>query len=545
MKLQRRFVAVIIVLLIAWQFWNITLLAPSPPSLAPAAPTALAPFHTAFHAVQVMPPDSVTLPERWVEKLLHFYRTHGAENYCAEARRFVLDALVASDPAFTPELAELLQRQYRMHEAVAKGSPFTNQTYLIWSLSGGLGNRFQSLVSTFMLALLSGRVLLLKDWFTPLPKNSKHNKPLIFSVPYTDEYQLEALEKLFWFSNPLIPETEPRAGNSKLLCSIFPMMTMTDFHAQYPSHFGDIRRIRPSKLGHVKIDLSARHDKKLLRWSRVACGNVSDHSKDSDTMFNSNRSYFWPETFVYIWTNQYFLPLLFANPFHGAQMKRLLPVKPYSTLLRLLVIPSRDVMQRVSSFFDHQQRQFPDRPLVPGKYVALQVRAFSFPEMPDLAKAFLKCLRGSMKQHAEPFFLASMHEPIRSAFASTYNSSILRVQSEKVAGDQHTGKGAEADIEALVDMLLLALGKSVLLSPGSTFGTFSAAFGEIPAIRVNWKNLRTQQPLCETLRSLQPCFGSWFKYDHLFQRSNLGSNKTTGNDIPCTLKLVPTDVMFC
>ncbi|CUG87889.1 galactoside 2-alpha-L-fucosyltransferase-like protein, putative [Bodo saltans] len=545
MKLHRRLVFIILALLISWQFWNIVSLAPSPAPLQSPTITLVSP--TSTESTQQSEPDKdlANLPERWVETLLHFYRLHGADNYCSEVRRFVLDTLVASDSAFTPELAALLQRQHRMHEAVANGTPLSNQTYLIWSLSGGLGNRFQSLVSTFMLALLSERVLLLKDWFTPLPKNSKHNKPLIFPAPYTDEYQLEALQKLFWFSNPLVSESQPRAENSKLICPIFPMMTVSQFQSQYPSHFGDAKRAVPSKLGHVKIDLSARHDKKLLRWTRVACGNVSDHSKDSDTKFNSDRMhFFFPETFVYIWTNQYFLPLLFANPFHGAQMRRLLPVKPYSTLLRLLVIPSADVMRRVALFFDMQEKRFPQQPLVPGKYVALQVRAFSFPEMPDLAKAFLKCLKGSSKRHGEPFFLASMHEPIRSAFASTYNASILRMQSERVAGDQHTGKGADADIEALVDMLLLALGNKVFLSPGSTFGTFSAAFGDIPAVRVNWKEMNSQRSVCEALLSLQPCFGSWYKYDHLFQRSNLGSNRSN-NDIPCTLRPLPTDVMFC
>lgn len=543
MRSQRRTLGIVIVVLLLWQFWHFGAVHTSPigPIVPSAVPAALvhAPLPTHQPSTRASQP-----PKRWIEKLLQFYRDTGDEDYCTKARAFALDELMASDPTFTPQLAALIRSHYRIHDAVAQGTPAKNQTYLIWSLSGGLGNRFQSLVSTFMLALLSGRVLLLKDWFTPLPKNSKNNKPMIFPAQYTDEYQLEALEKLFWFSNPLVAESSPRPSNSRLICPIFPMMTVTEFQQLYPHHFGDSKRAAPWRLGHVKIDLSARHDKKLLRWSRVACGNVSNHAKDSDSPSRIDRELFFPETFVYIWTNQYFLPLLFANPYHGERMRELLPTRPYSTLLRLLVLPSSEVMRRVALFFDNQVKSFPKHPLNPGQYVALQIRAFSFPEMPDLAKAFLKCFQE--RQLPEPFFLASMHEPIRSVFSGSYNATMMRVQSEKAAGDQHTGKGAEADIEALVDMLLLALSKRLFLSPGSTFGTFAAAFGEVPAVRVNWKDIRRERgSLCEALPSLQPCFGSWHKYDHIFQRSNLGTRRLSGNDIPCALRPLPVDVMFC
>lgn len=547
MRLQRRIAVAGIFTLILWQFWYLgrSLRAPDEPVDIPTATLPPRPVPPRVDAVPVsIRNESENI--RWVEKLLNFYRSHGDEKYCESARKFAFDMLFASDPSFTPELGRLLKRQFLMHDAVANGTPYKNQTYLIWSLSGGLGNRFQSLVSTFMLALLSGRVLLLKDWFTPLPKNSKSNRPMIFPSPYTDEYQMEALEKLFWFSNPLVPEKSARPLNSRLLCPIFPMMTVSEFQEKYPSHFGKATKILPFKLGHVKIDLSARHDKKLVRWSRVACGNVSDHSMDSNTPTHIHRKRFFSETFVYVWTNQYFLPLLFANPFHGEYMQKILPIRPYSTLIKLLVLPSSVVMGRVARFFDDQRQRFPQRPLVPGAYAALQVRAFSFAEMPDLSSAFLRCFQQDRIDDREPFFLATMHDQIRSAFSNTYNLSVLRAQSSKSAGDQHTGKGSEPDVEALVDMLLLALGKKIFLSPGSTFGTFAAAFGEVPAVRVDWKVLRGNQGnLCNALPSLQPCFGSWYRYDHLFQRSNLGSNKTVGNDVPCQLLPLKAGVMFC
>lgn len=496
--------------------------------------------------------ESVTLAKRgrWIEEILSFFEAYQAnqkdsQDYCVSIREHIWGMLLTQQAGFTSELRELLQEHYQMHQSVAEGRPQPNQTYLIWSLSGGLGNRFQALASTFVAALLSKRVLLLKDWFTPLPANSKHNKPMIFSANYTTEYAMEALEKLFWSSNPTVVETNPRPPNSELLCPIFPMMSLTEFYAKYPDAFENEKthRVQSSRSGHVKIDISARHDAKLLRWSRFACAKLDNHCCDTD--FPSGHipfDRFFPEKFVYVWTNQYYLPLLFANPHHGATLRRLLPVKPFSTLVRLLVIPSHGVMRRVASFFDNQRRAFPSAPLLPGTYDALQVRAFSFKEMPALAAAFHTCYR----KPSSPFFLATMHDDIRSNFEQKYNASLLRVLSTKVAGDQMTGKGISADVEALVDMLLLALGRRVLLSAGSTFGVFSAAYGELPAVRVNWKASHAAPgDICEPMTSDQPCFGSWHKYDHLMQRSNLGSGRLAGNDIPCTLLRLPEGVMSC
>jgi hypothetical protein len=208
-------------------------------------------------------------------------------------------------------------------------------------------------------------------------------------------------------------------------------------------------------------------------------------------------------------------------------------------------------MRRVDAFFEDQRSRFPQSPLQPGQFDALQIRAFSFKEMPDLAATFMSCFQrdGDL---GSPFFLATMHEPIRSHFEKRFKPSSLRTLSARVAADQMTGKGADSDIESLVDMIILALSRRLFMSPGSTFGMFSAAFGEMQAIRVNWKQ-RLQQPtaqlvdgkICERVPSFQPCFASWYKYDHLLQRSNLGSQRPSGNDVPCTLRPMPKDTMFC
>jgi hypothetical protein len=117
-------------------------------------------------------------------------------------------------------------------------------------------------------------------------------------------------------------------------------------------------------------------------------------------------------------------------------------------------------MRRVSGFFrDHFSASI-GGPLRPGSYVAVQVRAFSYKEMPDLANAFHHCVEQARGLgDPQPFFLATMHDAIRSNFARRYDASILRTQSARVAGDQLTRKGAAADVEALTDMILLAIGR--------------------------------------------------------------------------------------
>ena len=116
------------------------------------------------------------------------------EAFCAAQRERLWHSLRAHA---APLLVKKLDEQRRRHEAVARGQPLPGQKYLVWSLSGGLGNRFLSLASTFMAAVLAERVFLMKDWFTPLPRGNTKQIPVIIPAPNSTEYFLEDLKRLF------------------------------------------------------------------------------------------------------------------------------------------------------------------------------------------------------------------------------------------------------------------------------------------------------------------------------------------------------------
>ena len=541
------------------------------------------------------------LHQRWVDELLAVFRDWGANStqarrvegeesrdecdegtavedcaFCRHMRSIVWARFVESPPHLrktssagyvSASLQRALRRQLAMHRAVEDGRPMPGQKYVVWSLSGGLGNRFQSLASTFVLALVSRRVLLLKDWFMPLPPNSKHNVPIVFPNSRTDEYPLEPLQKLFWDGGKggnTGLETGPRSPLEALMCPLLPMMSLTRFRRKYPSEFGAAKghgAVAPSSLDHVKVDISARHDKSLRRWNRFLCSDTAlgadvASSSDFKPSFATKRkgavsmTTFFDEKFVYVWTNQYYLPGLFANPAHADELHDMFPNQPsmqvYNLLVKLLVIPSRPVMATVASFAAANVE------LDVGRHVSLQIRAFQVHVMDHMARGFDECL-GMLRRSNESkivsrsFFLASMHPPVRAFLIKAHGSGVVKSLAP-ASSEQGTGRGPRLDQEALADMVLLAMSRHVFISPGSTFGSFIGAFGDILPRMTRWYlhgdvGRHTLESMCPLVASTQPCFAAWFKYDHLFHRSSVGSNAS--NELSCGLRAIPSHAMHC
>jgi hypothetical protein len=382
------------------------------------------------------------------------------------------------------------------------------------------------------------------------------------------------------------------------MCPFLPMMSLTRFRRMYPAMFGAEEPSGPvakSMPAHIKVDISARHDKALVRWNRLLCAATDQAERDGfSPSFRAggggagSSTLFFHERFVYIWTNQYFLPIFFANPHHADAMHRLFPQglvgaqgragdgsegsssSVYNLLVKLLVIPGRRVMTSVASFAQANAA------VRIGRHVSLQVRAFQLHVMEQMAMGFDACLQkhvgqtqhgssneavdhGTKRQAVSrlllpsPVFLASMHVPVRQYFARTYTDGFVRALAPPT-GEQGTGRGPSLDQDALADLVLLSLSAHVFISPGSTFGSFVGAFGDITPRVVRWylrgdaavaqkSSGAAFDAMCPRVPSTQPCFGAWFKYDHLFQKSSLGSNAT--NRFSCALRALPDDVMHC
>ena len=438
-----------------------------------------------------------------------------------------------------PPLFAALEELRHRHKAVADGKPLDGQKYIVWSLSGGIGNRLLSLSSTLVAAILSQRVLLMKDWFTPLPRAGTKQEAVFLmkeAMPNAlgqDQQRLEDLWKLFDFDSQ---GKSTRASNSDFVCPLLPMMSLTEFRLKYPDMFtpdGKEKNNGRSSDEHVMLDIRSRHDKKLFGWNRLLCTNMSGGAGSKDGLL------FYPEKFVYIWTNQYYLPALFANPIHGPQLRSYFPVDkpgPYDTMVRLLMIPSLPVVKRLQDFFRKTH-------LSPKRFTSAQVRAFQVNAIAGLAEAFDRCMKADHAvDRIHPFFLASMHQPVREYFAKHYGPIAKTLAPPR--HDQPTGQ-VEGDQEALADMLILSLSSELYLSHGSTFGTFSAAYGGIVPHVVAGRQVANkvcQSPDGKAKAALpkdgtfQPCFGSWYHYDHLAHRQK---------EIRCELMPIPEHVMSC
>eukprot|EP00760_Papus_ankaliazontas_P002048 PhM_4_TR10809/c0_g3_i1/m.60641/K13681/FUT; xyloglucan fucosyltransferase len=385
----------------------------------------------------------------------------------------------------TEDFKALLRRQRQLHELVASGQEPPDQKYLVWSLSGGVGNRVQSLVSTFMAAALSGRVFLMKDWFM-------QNKPRVSKAKRVKDLQYEELDVLL---------NESWRRNDELLCPVLPMMSLRDFAAKYPHYFKDSQYAEE----HVKVDITARHDISNKRWERLLCNNLTDS---------------FSHKFVYIWTNQYFLPLLFANPIHADQMKRMFPDDDaFGPLVRFVFVPHRSITQRAHTFVcKHFQ----------GKRVTgLQVRSFRPTGMEQLAAAFGDCA-DALHKNTDVYFVASMHEPVRKTLNARYPGRIVVLDAAR--HQQFTGDVGH-DREAISDMFILMHTDDFILSPGSTFGMVAAGYRSYLPVRTHPLRGGKAAP-CSRMSSAQPCFGSWLSYDFISQKSQQGIYKCKAKPIP-------------
>jgi hypothetical protein len=344
------------------------------------------------------------------------------------------------------------------------------------------------------------------------------------------------------------------------------MMALRDFRALYPHEFDrssaatTVRTSDPrSHVEHAKVDVAAKHDRTLRRWNRFLCTNMTTpveytpalnggalaapgwsvravapphRGSPSAASEGDPMRFFFPERFVYVWTNQYFLPAFYANPFHNAQMRAWFPDdRPYRTLVRALVLPSQPVARAVRAFFTAHA-------IAPLTYDALQIRAFQDSTIAPLAHAFAQCLgpRQAVQAAASPVFLASQHAAARAIILKHYAGEGQVHVNAPPREAQVTGN-AQHDQEALTDMMLLALGRTLHASRGSTFGSFVAAFTDVPTVVVGLDKRDASKVYCTPLTRTEPCFASWVWYDAIPRR---GAGKLT-----CKLAAIPENAMSC
>eukprot|EP01060_Flectonema_neradi_P021369 TRINITY_DN2896_c0_g2_i1.p1 TRINITY_DN2896_c0_g2~~TRINITY_DN2896_c0_g2_i1.p1 ORF type:complete len:550 (+),score=68.21 TRINITY_DN2896_c0_g2_i1:105-1754(+) len=431
----------------------------------------------------------------------------GIPNYCSRLNASIWDELVG-DPELkrlmaTPELKKLLLKQHELHYQISIGNEPENQRYLIWSLSGGIGNRMQAMVSSFLAALLSNRVFLLKDWFQPTPKKGVKTKK-----QYSKKNGL-LLEDFQSYEHAAI-------SNDQLLCSPFSITHLSEFKRKYPKYFTE-----EFKDEHVKVDIISKHDTQRKHWSNLTC--------EDPTTFGSTSK------FSYIWANQYYTPVFFMNKKTAPEMNKLFPKQDvFGPLSRFLIRPNSEVEGVVESFLC-KNKILPNQVSGDGKsilttqdsdegeqkkVIGLQIRAFRKNKMPEMAAEFDHCLKEKiaaiLKDPSTVLFMASLHEPVRSYFTSKYPGRVVSLE-DKARGEQSTGS-LPMDVEAMADLLILGRTSDYFVSPGSTFGSFTSGYYSRLPVQVHTMEHRA----CSRMKSFQPCFMSMLKGDHILAHLQSG-----------------------
>ncbi|KAM0918192.1 hypothetical protein ACQ4PT_008820 [Festuca glaucescens] len=221
--------------------------------------------------------------------------------------------------------------------------------YLVWLPYNGLGNRMLSLLSTFLYALLTDRVLLVRntDDFTDL-----------FCEPFPDTT---------W---SLPPD--------------FPVANMSQLGVQSDDSYGNL--LRHGKISN-HLDQAASQPVPPYVYAHLAHG-----LRVTDQLFycNDDQIVIAKVTWLLLQNDLYFVPLLYGIAEFEDELRRLFPAKESVShfLARYLFHPSNSVWGMVTRYYHSYLAHADER-------IGVQVRMFPFATIPadDMYKQIMACSR--------------------------------------------------------------------------------------------------------------------------------------------------------
>ena len=360
-------------------------------------------------------------------------------------RRLIASGTVCRPPALEPALAA-----YRLRHAAAVGTPTDKRgRFLVYQICcGGLGNRLQSLVASFALALLTDRTFLV-SW----PKVEGGN-----NETWRDVLQPAKLPggELGWDAETLFARV-PAAqieGSRRIL----------------PLHHGQMQH----------------------GWSELLCADLNAA---------------WPEQWVFVESNQYFAPALLANGHYAEPARQLFGSGAgrgvFASLAPFVLRPISGIQGAVDSFvLEKMSRKV-------GLTVGLQMRTKDrhplserhIQRMLAWAAAQVESVnRTSRKGGARAkVFLATDNVALRKRARAALSDALLYF-------DRPVALSVAGVVDAVVDLLLLARCDRIMLSSGSTFGY--VAMGH--AGKVPWLLDAEARPYREAgALPTEPCLHVW------------------------------------
>ncbi|CAI9112086.1 OLC1v1012463C1 [Oldenlandia corymbosa var. corymbosa] len=367
-----------------------------------------------------------------------------------------------------------------IHNKTSNHSSSSDCSYVIWTACDGLGNRMMTLVSAFLYALLTQKILLV----------------------------------------------EPKSNISSLFCEPFPGTTW-----QIPSSF-------PSIIKNFGKDSPQTYDY-ILKWQKpepmippYAYMYLAHDYTDKDKRFfcDEDQTFIQKVPWIIIKSNLYFVPSLFLMPSFQNELNNLFPEKEtvFHFLGRYLFHPTNSVWSSITTYYwAHLARA--------DEKIGIQIRTFEIKSDPfdKLLHQILTCVisendllpkingmirkpenhESAKSNRTKAVLMTSLDARYSDAIKmmyklhSTQTGEIIRVFQPSNETKQRFSNQAH-DRKALAEMYLLSLADKLVTSSKSTFGYVAQSLGGLkPWILYSRPHeYNATNSGCQRALSMEPCF---------------------------------------
>ncbi|CAA7388329.1 unnamed protein product [Spirodela intermedia] len=393
--------------------------------------------------------------------------------------------------------------------------------YVIWTPLAGLGNRILSLSSTFLYAVLTGRVLLIdrgKD-----------------------------------FSSLMC---EPFPGTTWLLPRDFPISNMRSFGLGDALSYGSLLRNK-----RIRNDVVDRPVSGPPPPPFVYVHLVGDYSLQDIFFFCEQDQLALREVpWLLVRSDNYFVPALFLNSIFEPELRFMFHEKEavFHHLCRYLFHPTNKVWGMVTSYYQTYLAAATER-------VGIQIRVFDKGEAPFevVLRQVINCTlqekllpwvdqKGAVseadRRKTKAVLITSLYsgylEGIQNMYLEHPAAGGMLVSFHQPSHEERQVKDKEDhDMKAWAEMNLLGFADVLITSAQSTFGYIGQALGGVkPWILLRPEKAAVPEPACVRDISMEPCFHSVPHY--VCREKKNGDNSklvpyvTHCKDAPWGIKLV-------
>ncbi|KAI9084474.1 hypothetical protein K1719_033462 [Acacia pycnantha] len=386
-------------------------------------------------------------------------------------------------------LTKSFDKVLKMGKNSSKNIAAAKCKYLVWTAVNGLGNRMITLAATFLYAILTDRVLLVRFGSDMVG---------LFCEPFPN-------------SSWLLPQNFPYRKDQKNIETYESLLNRTRYSNVY--------------------------------WPSVLILNTQHTHGGHNNFFHCDHSQSLLEKVpvLILKSNQYFSPSLFMIPTFGQELSKMFPEKDtvFHHLGRYLFHPSNEVWDAISRFYKDHLAKENDR-------IGLQVRIYNTHRAPHetiigeiLACAFKHNLLPQLGHHKSVTFpsknntskavlvvslFSEYGEKLRAMYLrnTTVTGEVVRVYQPSHEGHQKSYDNSH-NIKAWTEIYLLSLCQALITSSKSTFGYVAQSLGGLkPWILQRAYGEQIPDPPCLQAVSMEPCLHHPPKHDFYYSVLNKG-----------------------